>query len=109
MAKFIEIHNHIINIESISGAKFISDDIYLGLFPTGKDGQILVDMVPFSYGTVELMSGEIIEMQLDLYPPSEDETEDGWFKRNRAYINASWEDLKSILGNIPQIGGYEYL
>lgn len=109
MAKFIEIHDRIINIESISKAEFLSDDIYLGMFPYSKDGEILMDMIPFTFATVELLSGETIDMQLDLCPPIEGETEDNWLKRNRAYINVTWNDLKEVLGGVTTIGGYEYL
>lgn len=109
MAKFIEIHDHIINVENIGSAEFVSDDIYLGMFPVGKDGEMLMDLIPFTFATIELLSGEVIDMQLDLYPPMDGEIEEDWFKRNRAYINVAWEDLKVALGDITQIGGYEYL
>ena len=110
MAKFIEVHDMIINIESISKVNFISDDIYLGLFPKDKEGSIPIDFIPFTFGQIELFTGEKIDLDIDLYPPEDaiGETEEQWLKRNRAYINVSWTKLVEALGEIEKVTGYEY-
>lgn len=68
MAKFIEVHNTILSIDSISRVDFISDDIYLGLFPKDEEENMLIDFIPFTFGQVELFTGEKIDLDIDLYP-----------------------------------------
>lgn len=109
MAKFIEVHNTILSIDSISRVDFISDDIYLGLFPKDKEGNMLIDFIPFTFGQVELFTGEKIDLDVDLYPPEDGETVEYWIKRNRVYINVSWTKLVNALGEIERITGYEYI
>lgn len=108
MANFIEVHDTIISIESISMVKFISDDIYLGLFPRDTNEEILVDYIPFMFGQIELSTGEKIDLEIDLYPPEDSETEEDWIGRNRAYINMSWRKLTEALEHITKVTGYEY-
>lgn len=108
MAKFIEVHNTIISTESISKVDFISDDIYLGLIPKDKEGNFILDYIPFTFGQIELSTGEKIDLDIDLYQPEDGETEEYWIKRNRAYINVSWTKLVDALGDIEKITGYEY-
>ena len=108
MAKFIEVHDTIINIESISKVDFISDDIYLGLFPKDEEGSIPIDFIPYTFGQVELFTGQKIDLEVDLYHPEDGETEEQWTKRNRAYINLSWSKLVNALSEVEKITGYEY-
>lgn len=108
MKNFIEIHDYILNIESISKIEFLTDDVYLGLFPKDKEGNICVDFVPFTFARVELFTGEKIDLEIDLYQPEEGEKEEDWIKRNRIYINLSWHKLMGSLGEIEKITGYEY-
>lgn len=108
MAKFIEAHNTIINIEEIARVDFISDDIYLGYFPKDEDGNILVDFMDFVFAKIHLFSGDIIELSIDLYPPEEYENDEDWYKRNRNYINLQWTSLTKALGEITEVTGIEY-
>ncbi|WP_042683147.1 hypothetical protein [Anaerosalibacter massiliensis] len=109
MGKFIEVHNTIIDVDSISKIEFISDDIYLGLFPRDKEGNILIDFIPFTFAQIELFTGEKVDLDVDLYHPEEGEEEGDWIKRNRMYINVSWTKLIDSLGDIEKITGYEYM
>lgn len=108
MAKFIEVHDKIINIKNISKVNFISDDIYLGLFPRNKEGEIDIDYIPFTFAQIELFTGEKLDLEFDLFQPGEDENEAGWAQRNRAYINMSWAALKEALGEITEVTNFEY-
>lgn len=108
MAKFIEVHNTIISNESISKVEFFTDDIYLGLFPKDKEGNILLDYLPFAFGEIELFTGEKINLEIDLYPPEDKETEEYWIKKNRMYINVSWTKLTDALEKVEKITGCEY-
>lgn len=108
MSKFIEVHNTLINIESISRVDFISDDIYLGLFPKGEKGEILVDYIPFTYATIELVTGKQVDLEIDLFLPEEGEEEEKWIERNRTYINRSWNTLYKALSDITLVTGFEY-
>ena len=108
MSKFIEVHGSLINIESISKVDFISDDIYVGLFPKDEEGNPIVDFVPFTFARVELFSGEKIDLEIDLYWPEAEENKDGWANRNRTYINLSWNKLVQALGDVVKVTGYEY-
>lgn len=108
MPRFIEIHNSLINIESISKVDFISDDIYLDLIPRDEEGNTIIDFIPFTFGQVELFTGQKIDLEIDLYYLEEGETVEAWAKRNRSYINLSWDKLINSLGEITKITGYEY-
>jgi hypothetical protein len=108
MSKFIEIHNSLINIESISKVDFISDDIYVGLIPKDTEGNPIVDFVPFTFAQVELFTGQKIDLEIDLYWFEEGENEENWAKRNRTYINLSWNKLINSLGEVTKVTGYEY-
>ena len=108
MTKFIEVDNTIINIDNISEVNFISDDIYLGLFPKNDKGEILIDFITFKFAEIKLFTGEKIEITLDLYPPEESEAEGSWLNKNRAYINMSWGTLLEALYDITTITGFEY-
>lgn len=108
MSKFIEVHGSLINVESISKIDFISDDIYIGLFPRDEEGNPIVDFVPFTFARVELFTGEKVDLEIDLYWPETVESEENWAKRNRAYINLSWNRLVQALGEIIKVTGYEY-
>lgn len=109
MAKFVEVHNHIINIESISKLEFISDDIYLGDFPVDSEGKIVVDWISFKFGKITLFSKEEIDLTIDLYQLEEGQSEEDWYEKNRAIINMSWDKLVGTLGEITQITEYEYM
>ena len=98
MAKFIEIDSHIINIESISKVEFISDDIFLGDFKLGENGQPLFDWYSFTFAKVVLFSGEEIELTVDLYC-----SEDSWYKENRSTINVTWFRLIEALGEVTKV------
>lgn len=108
MSKFIEVHGSLINVESISKVDFISDDIYLGLFPDEEGYDIPLDYIPFTFARVELFTGEKVDLEIDLYWPETVESEENWAKRNRAYINLSWNRLVQALGEIIKVTGYEY-
>ena len=108
MSKFIAVHNHIINIESIGKVEFMGDDIYLGDFPVDKDGKVEIDFIPFIFGKIELLSGEAIDMTIDLYWLEEDQTEDEWYERNKKIIKVSWDQLIKTLGDITKVTDYEY-
>ncbi|GEM_PF-1994610 len=108
MDKFIEVHNTLINTKSIIRADFISDDIYLGLFPKNEKEEILVDYIPFTYASIELVIGEKIDLEIDLFPPEENEDIETWCSSNRAYINVSWSTLKEALKDITVVTGFEY-
>ena len=108
MTKFIKVHNHIINIKSISKVEFVSDDIYLGDFPLDEEGKILIDFIPFIFGKIELLSGEKLNMTIDLYWLEEGQTEDDWYERNRRIIKVSWDQLVRTLGDITKVTDYEY-
>lgn len=108
MAKFIEIDNHIINIESISKVEFISDDIFLGDFKPNENGQPLFDWYGFTFAKVVLLSGEEIELTVDLYYLEDGQVEDSWYKQHRASINTCWGRLVDALGEVTKVTGYEY-
>lgn len=108
MSKFLEIHGSLINVESVSKVDFISDDIYLKLFPVIEDEKTPLDYIPFTFARLELFSGQKIDLELDLYQPEDGETEESWAKRNRAYINLSWNKLINALDEVNKITGYEY-
>ena len=40
LANFIKVHDHIINVESISKVKCLHDDISLEYFPTDEKGEV---------------------------------------------------------------------
>ncbi|HHX62493.1 MAG TPA: hypothetical protein GX707_17545 [Epulopiscium sp.] len=103
MAKFIEIDNHIINIESISKVEFISDDIFLGDFKVGENGQPLFDWYSFTFAKVVLFSGEEIELTVDLYYLEDGQSEDSWYKENRSTINVTWFRLIEALGEVTKV------
>lgn len=108
MSKFIEVHGSLINVENISKADFISDNIYLRLMPIGENGEPVVDFIPFVFARIELFTGQAIDLEVDLYWKEEGENETDWAKRYRAYINLSWSRLVQALGEIVKITGYEY-
>lgn len=108
MAKFIKAHNHIINTESISKVEYLGDDIYLGDFPLDETGRCEIDFIPFTFGKIELLSGEEINLIIDLYYPEENQTDDEWYERNRMIIKVSWDQLIGALGDITKVTDYEY-
>ena len=108
MPKFIKIHNKIINIKSISKAEFISDNISLEDFPLNEDGQPELDFIPFIFGKLELLTGEKIDMVIDLFWMEEKQTEDEWYEHNRLIIKVSWDQLVKSLGDITKVTDYEY-
>lgn len=107
MSKFIEINDIVLNIEDIRKVEFLGDDIYLGLFPKGQNGECLVDFVLFDFATIHTFSEELIVLSLHLYSLEEDESEDEWINRNRAYINMTMTELYEVLKPI-KIGNKEY-
>lgn len=97
MSKFVEIHNNMINIETIRRVEFLSDDIHTGLFPKSDNGEFLVDCIPFEFARVYTSDGEF-PLGLDLYVPEEEkENEEEWFKKNRAYISMMMTELTEVL------------
>lgn len=107
MAKFIEIHDTIVNVNEIGTVRFLGDDIYLGLFPKGENGEPIADYIAFDFAKVTLIGGEEITMSIHLYYPEEGETEDDWVKRNRAYLNWSMTELTEQL-NPTKVTNREY-
>ncbi len=107
MERFLEIDNKVINVRDIRQVEFISDDIYLGLFPKYDDGNILVDFIPFTFANIHTFNKEFIELKIDLYALQEEETEEDWIKQNRSYINIQMDKLYEILNPI-KITGMEY-
>lgn len=108
MSKFIEIHDTVINTDDVRRVEFLNDDVYLGLFPRGENGEFIVDYVPFDFAKIYTFDGNVILVSIDLYIPADEETEDEWFKRNRAYINMTMEQLNEIL-NPTKLTGKEYI
>ena len=107
MPKFIRVDETIINIEAIKEVKFISDDIYIDLFPRNSKGEIDIDYVPFTFAEIKLFDGKVIEMNMVLYQPEEHEAKDEWIKRNRSYINRGWVELLNTLEDITAVNGFE--
>ena len=107
MSKFIEINDTIINIDDVRRIEFLGDDIYLGLFPKGEDGKLIGDYVSFDFAKIYTFDGNVTVVSIDLYIPEDEETEDEWTNRNRAYINMTMEQLREILKPI-KLAGKEY-
>lgn len=107
MPKFIEVHDNLINIEDISKVEFFGDDIHLGLFPQ-EDGKPACDYTDFTFARIHTVSGQTIEMYIDLYLPEEGENEEDWAKRNRGYIGKSMTALYEALGDIVRVTEFEY-
>lgn len=107
MSKFIEIHDTIINVDDIRKVEFLGDDIYLGLLPKGKDGQVICDYIPFDFARIYTFDRNMTLLTLDLYPPCDYESEDDWIKENRAYISMTMTQLSDILKPI-KITGKKY-
>lgn len=108
MSKFIEIHGTLVNVEEIRKVDFVSDDIYLGLFPKAENGEICVDYITFVFAEIHLFAGEKICLEIDLYPPEDGMDEDVWIALNRSYINKSMEALKEAFEKITTVTGFEY-
>ena len=107
MSKFIEVHGTVINTEDVRRVEFLSDDIYLGVFPRGKNGEFICDYVTFGFAKIYTFDGSVVLISIDLYPPEDGEIEDEWINRNRAYINMTMEQLREILKPI-KLAGKEY-
>lgn len=107
MSKFIEVHETIINVDDIRKVEFLGDDIYLGLFPKGQHGEYICDFIPFDFARIHTFDGNVIPLFIHLYIPEEEESEDDWIKRNRAYIRMTMTQLSDILKPI-NITGKEY-
>lgn len=108
MPKFIEVHNTIINIEEVSRVDFLSDDVYLGLFPVEK-GEPVIDYLPFTFARLHLFSGDVIDLEVHLYWLEDREDEEAWLQKNRYYIHSSWGALIDALGSITKITDFEYM
>ena len=107
MSKFIEVHETIINVDDIRKVEFLGDDIYLGLFPRGQHGEYVCDHIIFNFAEIHTFDGNVTLVSVDLYPPEQEESEDDWIKRNRAYISMTMTQLSDILKPI-NITGKEY-
>ena len=107
MSKFIEVHDTIINTNDIRRVEFLGDDIYVGLFPEGDNGEIIVDYITFDFAKIYTFDGDSILMSIDLYKPEDDETEDEWTNKNRAYINMAMQQLNEVL-KPTKLTGKEY-
>ena len=108
MAKFIKAHDHIINVKSISKIEYLGDNIYLGDFPLNEKGECEVDFIPFTFGKIELLTGEEIKLSIDLFCPDGEQTDDQWYEKNRMIIKVSWDQLTESLGDITKVTDYEY-
>lgn len=107
MTKFIEVNNELINVVDIRRIEFLGDDIHMNLFPGSNTGKIVVDMINFNYANVVTFDGGEYVLSIDLFLPEDDETEEKWIERNRAYINESMEILWKAL-EPTKIDGIEY-
>lgn len=107
MSKFIKVHDTILNIDDIRRVEFLSDDIYLGLFPKGDNGEFICDWLTFGFAKIYTFDGNVITISIDLYIPEDTETEDEWINRNRAYINMTMGELKELLNPL-KLTGKEY-
>lgn len=108
MPKFIEVHDNLINIDDVSRVEFLSDDIYLGLFPKDEEGELFIDYVSFTYAKIYTFDGQTFEMSIDLYQPEDGENEESWSKRNQGYVGQSMATLYDALGDITRVTGFEY-
>lgn len=108
MAKFIKVHDHIINIESVGKVEYLHDDISLEYFPTDENGKIVIDYMPWPFAELELLTGGKIMLEIDLYDPEDGQTEDEWLERNKRIIKVSWDQLVNALGDVTKVTGYEY-
>lgn len=97
MSKFIEVHDTIINVDDIRKVEFLGDDIYLGLFPKGQNGEYVCNYIPFDFAKIHTFDENVILLSIDLYIPQDEESEDDWINRNRAYISMAMEQLYDIL------------
>lgn len=107
MTNFIEVGNQFLNINDIKKVEILSDDIYPAMFPRDDKGKVLVDFIPYAFAIVHTFSGAEIELEVDLYQPEENETDEMWCGRNRSYISQSLSRLTEIL-NVSKITGFEY-
>lgn len=106
MEKFLEVGEKIINIKDIRRVEVISDDIYLGLLPT-VDGEIVGDFINFIFARIVTFDNREMNLSLDLYAPEEEETEEQWINKNRAYINMSMQQLYGAINPV-KVTGMEY-
>lgn len=106
MEKFLEIHDTLINTRDIRKVEFISDDIHLGLLPM-VNGEVIGDYVVFTYAKVHTFDGRAIDLEIDLYAPEDEETEEMWSRRNMAYIGESMIKIHEMLNPI-KVTGNEY-
>lgn len=100
MSKFIEVHDTIINIDDIRKVEFLGDDIYLGLFPKGQNGEYVCDFVVFDFAKIHTFDGNVTLLSIDLYQPEQEEKTEDWINRNRAYIENAMTQLSDILNPI---------
>lgn len=103
MSKFIKLNEHVVNVDQVAKAEFISNDIYMGLFPDK-----FVDYIPFIFGIITLKSGEEISLDMDLYRPEPGQSKEEWRKLHTSYINRMWRRLMNALDNVDWILGLEY-
>lgn len=108
MAKFIKVHGHIINTSSVSKVKYLHDDISLEYFPTDENGKIEIDYMPWPFAELELLTGETIMLEVDLYDLEDGQTEEEWLEVNRGAIKTGWRNLVSSLGDVVETTGWEY-
>ena len=108
MAKFIKVHDHIINIGSVSKVKYLHDDISLEYFRTDENGKAEIDYMPWAFAELELLTGETIMLEIDLYDLEDEQTEDEWLEVNRSAIKIGWNNLVDALGDIAEVTGWEY-
>nr|DAF76792.1 MAG TPA: hypothetical protein [Caudoviricetes sp.] len=97
MSKFIEVHDTIINVDDIRKVEFLDDDIYLRLLPKGQHREYVCDFIVFDFAKIHTFDGNVILLSIDLYIPQDEESEDDWINRNRAYISMTMEQLHDIL------------
>ena len=94
LPKFIKVNSgQIINVDCIKKIEFISDDVYLGLFPEAK----YLDFISFNYGRIYLKNGEEINLNYDLYLPEEGQKKKLWREENMNKIRKFWRNIEKVL------------
>lgn len=107
MSKFIEVHDTIINTDDVRRIEFLGDDVYLGIFPKGSKGDIIVDCISFDFAKIVTFDGNTYLLSIDLYPTEVGQTEDEWININRAYISETMIQINELLSPI-KLTGKEY-
>ena len=97
MQTFIKVNERVINVQEISSLRFVSDDIYEGLFPKDDKGRYKIDWMSFTFAELKLKTGEVIELKYELYAPEAGEELEEWLDINRSEIRTAWNQLLQII------------